>query len=94
MALLRFLIGLALLLGAVITNILPLSVLGFVQMLVSLTYVVSWWDKAPSAPSDAAAAAGSGPSGSSGLKAGKPKKAGFMDGVEERWRRRREEGGR
>lgn len=99
LAMLGFLIGLGLLLGGVIAKIPLLSILGFVQMLVSVTYVMSWWGKAPSAPSDAAT--GSGPAGSGNpgarkgkAKAGKAKRGSFMDGVEERWRRRRDEGGR
>ncbi len=96
LAVLGFVIGLGLMLGGVITKIPLLSVLGFVQMLVAVTYVVSWWGKAPSASADAAGGAapsGRGRSGRSG-KAPKTKGSGFMDGVEERWRRRREEGDR
>jgi hypothetical protein len=94
LALVGFVIGLALMLGGVITKIPLLSILGFVQMLVSVTYVVSWWGKAPAAgPSD-------GPTNVTSLSAkkaarGKGRRGGsFMDGVEERWRRRRDENGR
>lgn len=98
LAVLGFIIGLGLMLGGVITKIPLLSVLGFVQMLVAVTYVVSWWGKAPTVVGEAGGAPGSSGSGRSGRsgagKPPKPKKPGFMDGVEERWRRRREEGGR
>jgi hypothetical protein len=93
LAVLGFIIGLGLMLGGVITKIPLLSVLGFVQMLVAVTYVVSWWGKAPSAAADTSTGSAPTGRGRSG-KAPKAKRSGFMDGVEERWRRRREEGGR
>jgi hypothetical protein len=94
LALIGFVIGLALMLGGVVTKIPLLSILGFVQMLVSVTYVVSWWGKAP-APE--AADSASNITSLSGKRAskGKARKSGsFMDNVEERWRRRRDENGR
>jgi hypothetical protein len=89
LAVVGFVIGLALMLGGVVTNVTLLSVLGFVQMLVAVTYVVSWWGKAPTvAPGAAPAAEGKRSRG------GKARGGSFMNGVEERWRRRRDENGR
>jgi hypothetical protein len=82
LAVVGFVIGLALMLGGVITKLPLLSVLGFVQMLVSVTYVVSWWGKAPSTTEPATR--------SGKTRSAKPKRTGFMDSVEERWRRRRD----
>jgi hypothetical protein len=93
LAVLGFIIGLGLMLGGVITKIPLLSVLGFIQMLVAVTYVVSWWGKAPAASADTSGSAAPSGGGRS-ARAPKAKGSGFMDGVEERWRRRREEGGR
>jgi hypothetical protein len=67
-----------------------LSVLGFVQMLVAVTYVVSWSGKAPTVAPGAPA-----PEGKKSKGKGRSRRSGsFMDGVEERWRRRRDENGR
>lgn len=87
-----FLIGVALLLAGVVSQIWPVSVLGFIQMLVSVTYVVSWWGKAPTP--DNVAGAQPGASRPSGGRSSKSRsKSSFMDNVEERWRRRRDENG-
>jgi hypothetical protein len=89
LAAIGFLIGVALLLAGVVSQIWPVSVLGFVQMLVSVTYVVSWWGRAPTAE-----AQGTAPTTKRGRKASNAKSSGsFMDNVEERWRRRRDENG-
>jgi len=91
LAAIGFLIGVALLLAGVVTQIWPLSVLGFVQMLVSVTYVVSWWGKAPTVVE---VTGPPNPSSRSGRKVSKGRANGsFMDNVEERWRRRRDENG-
>jgi hypothetical protein len=90
LAAIGFLIGVALLLAGVVSQVWPVSVLGFVQMLVSVTYVVSWWGKAPTADPTAEGATGPRPA----RKASKGRSSGsFMDNVEERWRRRRDENG-
>lgn len=81
------LIGIGLLLGGVIAQIPLLGILGFIQMFVSVTYVVSTWGR-PAAP-----AASSGPAGRPSARSGRGGGS-FMAGVEERWRRRRDQGGR
>ena len=94
LAAIGFLIGVALLLAGVVSQIWPVSVLGFVQMLVSVTYVVSWWGRAPSDGMSGAETPGSAPTAKRGRKTSKAKSGGsFMDSVEERWRRRRDENG-
>jgi len=90
LAAIGFLIGVALLLAGVVSQVWPVSVLGFVQMLVSVTYVVSWWGKAPTADPTT----GDAPPSRPARKASKGRSSGsFMDNVEERWRRRRDENG-
>jgi len=57
---------------------------------VSVTYVVSWWGKAPTADPTT----GDAPTSRPARKASKGRSSGsFMDNVEERWRRRRDENG-
>jgi hypothetical protein len=88
LAVVGFVIGLALMLGGVVANVTLLSVLGFVQMLVAVTYVVSWSGKAPTGAPGA-------PTPEGKRSKGRSRRSGsFMDGVEERWRRRRDENGR
>ena len=79
-----FLIGLTLLLAGVIAQFWPISILGFINMLVAVTYVVSTMGRQ---------ATGVGPAARSG-RAVRPakKKSSFMDRAEERWRRRGEGG--
>ena len=81
------LIGIGLLLGGVIAQIPLLGILGFIQMLVSVTYVVSTWSRP--APAAGPSTPGARPRARAGRGGGS-----FMAGVEERWRRRRDQGGR
>ena len=93
-------VGLALLPIGIATKAFPVSVIGFLVMLGSAIWAVTSWRRVP-APGDlgvgaATAAAGTGRPTSGGLRKGrtgrsksKAPKAGFMDRMEERWRRRR-----
>jgi hypothetical protein len=116
--------GLSLLPIGIAAKQVPLSVLGFLVMLVSAIWAVTSWRRVP-APGDlgnvgsataagsaSAAAAGKSnvtrlpgrrglgggrrPKGAKGAKGAKGKgpKVGFMDRLEERWRRRRDQNGR
>ncbi|CAB4871350.1 unannotated protein [freshwater metagenome] len=87
LAAIGFLIGVALLLVGVIFQIEPVSILGFIQMLLSVTYVIAWRGK-PATPDTVEGAIGPNPKA-----AKKRKNASFMDGVEDRWRRRNDENG-
>ena len=88
---LAMLAGLGLLLAGVATTVIALGVLGFVAMLIGCVIVYSAFQSRGAVVEDAEAApapgptAGPGPSGSAGG-------SGFMDRMEDRWRRRNEEG--
>jgi hypothetical protein len=90
LAAIGFLIGVGLLLVGVVFKIEPVSVLGFIQMLLSVTYVVAWRDK-PKTPDTVEGAIGPNPTKSK--KKSKRNNASFMDGMEERWRRRSDDNG-
>src|SRR6185369_12509236 len=79
-------IGLALLPVGVAGRIVPLSIIGFLVMLGSAIFAVSSWRRAPAADEASASRTPGAPKGRA--KAPKPPKAGFMERLEERWRRR------
>ena len=92
--------GLALLPVGIATKIFPISVAGFLVMLGSAIWAVSSWRRVP-APGDlgivgGSAAAGRPAKGRLGKTKGKakPPKVGYMERLEERWRRRRDQNGR
>jgi hypothetical protein len=76
------LVGFALLITGAATSIVVVGVLGFLAMLVGTFLVVSTMRSAPEAETPAAPG--------KPAKAAKAPKAGFMDKVEERFRKRRE----
>ena len=80
---LGFLAGMGLLIAGVATTIIALGVVGFVIMLVGAVMVYSAFSRRPEEP--AAADAPPAP-------AKAPKSPGFMDRMEDRWRRRSDEG--
>ncbi len=92
------LVGLALLPVGVAGKAVGLSVAGFLIMLGSAILAVTSWRRAPAPGETAPAPSPGGRRGRGARAAGSPKakkpKVRFMDRLEERWRRRREEGGR
>lgn len=98
-----FVLGIGMLMTGAITQLIPLGVAGFVVMLASAWYAVSNWRRVP--PAEAVAAADAGnvtdikPGSASrrkrrgGGRANRPKPSGsFMERMEERWQRRRDQG--
>lgn len=91
-----FVVGIALLIIGVVTPMVPLSVLGFVVMLGTAFFALTSWRSMPSAKEAAAAGAAGGnvrPLGGRSARRGKSS-ARFMERLEERWNRRREDNGR
>ncbi len=86
-----FVIGVAMLMTGAIIPIVPLSVAGFVVMLTSAWYAVMSWRRVPTnadgTPMPVA------PAGTT-KRARRNNRASFMQRMEERWRRRREDPGR
>lgn len=76
-----FIVGVSLLMAGLMINEL-LSVLGFLLMLAGALFAVTSWRRI-SAPGEASTEPAAGRS--------KPRRAGFMERMEERWRRRRGE---
>ncbi len=83
-ALAVFVLGVVLLMAGVITTIWPVSVLGFLVMLAGAVFAVSSWRRIPG-PGEAPMA---GPVPRRGSARSR-----FMDRIEQRWRRRRDEQG-
>ena len=91
-------VGLCLLPVGIATKVFPVSVLGFLVMLGSAIWAVSSWRRVP-APGDLGIVGGTQPgTGRGRTLRGKSKakapKVGYMDRLEERWRRRRDQNGR
>ena len=84
-------VGLALLPVGIAGKIVPLSVVGFLVMLGSAFFAVSSWRRAPAADENAPER---GAASTHRGRAPRPPKVGFMDRLEERWRRRRDGDGR
>lgn len=80
--------GIGLLIGGVSTALVPLGAAGFVVMLVGAVVVYRSFGRrvSPSASGEAPAAPGSGPGPAA-------KEPGFMNRMEDRWRRRTEDDG-
>lgn len=78
-AALGFVLGVCLLMAGVITKLIPISVVGFLIMLGCCVWGLTSWKKA----------SGSEPAGQAG-SGQRQRKAGFMERMEERWRRRHE----
>jgi hypothetical protein len=91
LALAGFVAGVVVLFTGLVKQIIPVGVLGFVVMLASVWFAVLSWQRL-SKP----AGSSSGGGGVTPLNPKRRQKAhrgGFMDRIEERWRRRREERG-
>lgn len=89
LAVVGFLAGLVVLFAGLLGQLIPLGVAGFVLMLASVWFGVVSWQRL-SKPTSEAGPAGRG---SEPRKAAKPRRGRFMDRIEERWRRRRDERG-
>ncbi len=88
-----FLVGIALLVTGVVVQTIPLSVVGFVLMLASAFFALSSWRAIPGTREGTATAAPAAPRVKGRTR--KPKSSGrFMERLEERWNRRRNENGR
>ena len=88
-----FLVGIALLVtGVVAPSMIALSVLGFIVMLASAFFALSSWRAIPGTR-ETAGPVPSGPRAKT--RSRRPKSSGrFMERLEERWNRRREDNGR
>jgi hypothetical protein len=79
--------GVAILMGGAISELIPVGIAGFVIMLVSATYCMATLRGHASATASGAGEAGAVP------EARTPRShAGFMERMEQRWRRRRDDG--
>lgn len=87
-AVLGFVVGVCLLMAGVITKVIPISVVGFLIMLGCCVWGLSCWKRMSG--SEPVPAPGSKKRGGGGGGGRKPRKAGFMERMEERWRRRHE----
>jgi hypothetical protein len=86
------LVGLALLPVGVAGKAVGLSVAGFLVMLGSAIFAVSSWRRAPAQGEDPQPKTGGSRRGRRSSDTAKKPKVGFMNRLEERWRRRRENG--
>lgn len=92
-----FVVGIVLLMTGAVSKEIPLGVAGFVVMLVSAWYAVTSWRRVPAEGEIGTFDAGAG---DEKAQAGRSKpdrttvarRRGFMERMEERWRRRRERG--
>lgn len=82
--------GMAMLLGGVIVPLIPLGVAGFVVMVMGATLAYLGLRSRPAAPAAEGDAAPAAP-GSSAPRAPK-QSSGFMNRLEDRWRKRRDDG--
>jgi hypothetical protein len=91
-----FVIGIALLMTGAVSNKIPLGVAGFVVMLGSAWYAVTSWRRVPAdgeiGTFDAATGEKAQASRSKPSRTATARRRGFMERMEERWRRRRERG--
>lgn len=85
-----FVVGIAALLGGAVTNIPPIAIVGFLLMLGSAWFGVSSWKRIPAPGEIGSFQASSGGKKSGGKKSGPS----FMNRVEDRWNRRRDDMGR
>ncbi|AXI77093.1 DUF3040 domain-containing protein [Peterkaempfera bronchialis] len=75
-----FVVGIGLLMGGMVAQIVPVSVIGFLVMLGCAVLVVTGWKRVPRGGGD-----GSRPAPAA------RRRAGMMDRIEQRWQRRRDE---
>jgi len=84
-----FALGIVALLGGAVANIPPVAVIGFLLMLGSAWLGISSWRRIP-----AEGEIGSFPAGGAKPAGGKKTGPGFMNRMEDRWKKRRDEMGR
>lgn len=89
-----FLTGIAILLGGAIVPLIPLGVAGFAVMVLGALLAYLGLRPGPATTEQAAEAGGSQPAGEAapGRTSGPKPAGGFMDRLEDRWQRRRDEG--
>jgi hypothetical protein len=80
-AVLGFVLGVCLLMAGVITKLIPISVVGFLIMLGCCVWGLTCWKRISGGEPAETGKSGTGR---------RARKAGFMERMEERWRRRRE----
>lgn len=90
-ATLAFIVGIIMLMTGAVTEVIPLGVAGFVVMLLAAWYAVTSWRRVP-AEGDIGTFPPAQQGGKGGRQAAAPSRRNFMERLEERWRRRREEG--
>lgn len=88
-----FIVGIVVLMTGAVSEVTAVGVVGFVIMLASAWYALTSWRRVP-AEGELGTFAGpdSGDSGKSGRAPRQKQRGSFMERLEERWRRRREEG--
>ena len=87
------LVGVGMVMGGVIVPFIPLGLAGFVIMVIGATLAYSGLRSRPTTEQgDGDPAEDAGPAPRAPQGGAKPKSGGFMDKLEERWRRRRDEG--
>lgn len=92
-AALVFIVGIVVLMTGAVSEVIWVGVAGFVVMLVSAWYALTSWRRVPA---EGELGTFAGPDTVSSAKPGRPARqrprGSFMERLEERWRRRREEG--
>jgi hypothetical protein len=83
-----FVVGVVLLMTGVMTQIIVVSVVGFLLMLAGAVMAVTGWRRSPG--NDRAAGGGTG-AARGGRSQRQPRRARMMTRIEDRWRRRRDE---
>ena len=90
LAVVGFLVGIGLLMGGMVAQLIWISVAGFLVMLGCAVLAVTGWRKAPR--SGEQPTVGGAPGVSHTRRQGRPRRS-MMDRIEERWQRRRDEQG-
>ena len=86
-------LGAAMIAAGIVLSVIPLAVAGFVVMLLCGIWVLSSWRQMATRTVSAAQGLPAGPAGRRRprrSRRGQPARAGFWEGVDERWRRRQE----
>lgn len=86
-----FVIGIIMLMTGAVTEVIPLGVAGFVVMLTSAWFAVTSWRRVPAEGDIGTFSQAKGKAKAGGASRGADRRK-FMERLEERWRRRREEG--
>ncbi|MDQ0953129.1 hypothetical protein QFZ24_007052 [Streptomyces phaeochromogenes] len=87
-----FLVGIALLMAGMVAQQIWVSVVGFLVMLGCAVLAVTGWRKAPKPGEQPAAGAPSAPGAPQARRQGRQRRS-MMDRIEQRWQKRRDEGG-